>query len=233
MQTKMLTRVGEWRKKYGKPIVVDECCYEGNLPHFWGSISGKEMTYRFWRVVTCGGYCTHGETFLDDENEVLWWAKGGILKGESPKRIAFLRELVEGLPGPLEPVVNFMDGLLAMDERGIAQLEKLAGDGAFEDMPMKLGDFVKAMKRLGTEISAFRTVEFEYQGHCGKDAYLTFYDLRTCAKSELDLPEEYNYRIELIDTWEMKRTTLLEKASGKTEIRLPTREGMAVLAIRC
>jgi hypothetical protein len=26
---------------------------------------------------------------------VLWWAKGGVLKGESPARIAFLREVLE------------------------------------------------------------------------------------------------------------------------------------------
>jgi tetrahydromethanopterin S-methyltransferase subunit B len=52
---------------------------------------------------------------LNDENEVLWWAKGSILKGESPKRIAFLRKLVEELPGSLEPVDNFMDGLPARE----------------------------------------------------------------------------------------------------------------------
>lgn len=55
LQTKMLTRISEWRQKYGKPVIVDECCYEGNIRHFWGSISGKEMTNRFWRVITTGG----------------------------------------------------------------------------------------------------------------------------------------------------------------------------------
>ncbi|MDE5891692.1 MAG: DUF5605 domain-containing protein, partial [Acetatifactor sp.] len=67
---------------------------------------------------------------------------------------------------------------------------------------------------------------------CGEDAYLTFYDLRTCAEDVLELPAEHTYRVELIDTWEMKRTTLLDQASGKTHISLPAREGMAVLAVR-
>lgn len=30
------------------------------------------------------------------------WARGGVLKGESPARIAFLREILESLPGLLE-----------------------------------------------------------------------------------------------------------------------------------
>lgn len=71
-----------------------------------------------------------------------------------------------------------------------------------------------------------------YQGHCGEDAYLTFYDLRTCANDVLELPDAHTYRVELIDTWNMTRTVLVEKASGKTEIFLPGKEGMAVLAVK-
>jgi hypothetical protein len=97
---------------------------------------------------------------------------------------------------------------------------------------MDLISFARAMKGLGQELPGFLAVEFEYQGHCGKDAYLTYYHLRTCARSELNLPKEYTYRVELIDTWEMTRTTLLEKASGKTTISLPGKERMAVLATR-
>ena len=43
-----------------------------------------------------------GETYLSDD-DVLWWAKGGKLKGKSPEGIAFLREVMESLPGALEP----------------------------------------------------------------------------------------------------------------------------------
>ena len=31
---------------------------------------------------------------------MLWWSKGGTLKGESPARIAFLREIIEDVPQP-------------------------------------------------------------------------------------------------------------------------------------
>ena len=80
--------------------MVDECCYEGNIPWDRGNISGFELVHRFWTVCMQGGYCTHGETYLNEE-EVLWWSKGGKLVGESPARIGFLREILESLPGPL------------------------------------------------------------------------------------------------------------------------------------
>ena len=41
-----------------------------------------------------GGYAGHGETFMH-EKDLLWWAKGGELRGESWKRIGFLRDLLE------------------------------------------------------------------------------------------------------------------------------------------
>lgn len=91
----------KWRQQYNKPIVVDEICYEGDIDHGWGNITGEEMTKRFWDVTVRGGYCTHGETYLRDD-EILWWAKGGWLTGTSPARIAFLRKIVEEM-GPIDP----------------------------------------------------------------------------------------------------------------------------------
>lgn len=220
IQSKTLNKVSEWRRKYNKPVVIDECCYEGNIQHIWGSISGKEMTNRFWRVVTMGGYCTHGETFLDSEREILWWSKGGKLKGESPDRIAFLRKIVEELPCPIKPVESWMIKVLHLSPE-----EK-------EKYMEQANPFVSAMLQMGDELVDFTASEFVYQGHCGEDAYLTFYDLRTCAKDILELPEEHIYRVELIDTWNMTRTVLLENASGRTELSLPGREGMAVLAVK-
>ena len=48
----------------------------------------------------------------------------------------------------------------------------------------------------------------------------------------LELPEDKQYRVEWIDTWEMTRTAAAEKASGRTKIHLPGKEGIAVLATR-
>lgn len=89
-----LTRVRQWRNEYGKPVVVDECCYEGNIQFNWGNITAREMVDRFWLGMTNGGYVGHGETYVHRE-DLLWWSKGGVLHGESPERIAFLRKLLE------------------------------------------------------------------------------------------------------------------------------------------
>ncbi|MBM4030794.1 MAG: DUF5060 domain-containing protein [Planctomycetes bacterium] len=86
------------RRQYAKPVVVDECCYEGNAEHGWGNISGEEMARRFWEGVVRGGYVGHGETYVRP-NDRLWWSKGGELVGTSPARIAFMRELVEDSVG--------------------------------------------------------------------------------------------------------------------------------------
>ncbi|TVR51386.1 MAG: DUF5060 domain-containing protein [Puniceicoccaceae bacterium] len=87
-------KVAKLREQFGKPVVVDECRYEGNIEEGWGNITGRGMVERFWNAVHQGGFCGHGETYYNDE-EVLWWSKGGVLTGDSPERIAFLRSIVE------------------------------------------------------------------------------------------------------------------------------------------
>lgn len=99
----------EWREQYGKPIVIDECAYEGNIDQGWGNITGEEMTRRFWEGAVRGGYVGHGETYMDPD-DILWWAKGGELKGTSPERIGFLRRILEEAPGGrLEPLEGSWD----------------------------------------------------------------------------------------------------------------------------
>jgi hypothetical protein len=97
-----------WRDQYRKPVVVDECCYEGNIPNGWGNISAQEMVHRFWEGTVRGGYVGHGETYLHPD-EILWWSKGGVLHGQSPERIAFLHRIMQDGPerglNPVEDVV--------------------------------------------------------------------------------------------------------------------------------
>lgn len=99
-------RTRGWLEAYRKPVVFDECQYEGNIPRRWGNISAREMVRRFWLAATNGAYGGHGETYLDP-NDVLWWSKGGVLKGESPRRIAFLRKILE--QGPAEGIDPYPD----------------------------------------------------------------------------------------------------------------------------
>ena len=88
----------EYLAKIRKPVVWDEICYEGNIGVGWGNISGKELVRRFWEAFLRGGHAGHGETFLDP-NDILWWSHGGILKGESAPRLAFLKKIMEETPG--------------------------------------------------------------------------------------------------------------------------------------
>ncbi|WP_432508889.1 DUF5605 domain-containing protein [Kineococcus auxinigenes] len=113
--------VDEWRRQWGKPVVVDECAYEGDLDQGWGNISGQEMVRRFWEGAVRGGYVGHGETYYRDD-EQIWWAKGGQLTGESPERIAFLRRILEQAPdGVLDPLPSDWDVPWA----GVAQQQYL------------------------------------------------------------------------------------------------------------
>lgn len=116
--------VPEWRERYGKPVVLDEIAYEGNIPHGWGNISGQEMVRRFWEAVCRGGYPGHGETFLNTE-EVLWWSHGGKLHGESHKRFRFLLDLWRESPGNgLMPCDEFWSEVCAVPEMSLTQFAR-------------------------------------------------------------------------------------------------------------
>jgi hypothetical protein len=97
MQTSNFSKITEWFETYKKPIVIDECGYEGNIDRNWGNLTGKEMIHRFWHGFSSGAYVGHGETYIND-NEELWWSKGGELVGDSPKRIDFFKKIIEELP---------------------------------------------------------------------------------------------------------------------------------------
>lgn len=85
------------RERYRKPVIYDECCYEGNVPHGWGNISARHMVRVFWEGFVNGGHVGHSETCLHPQ-DILWWSKGGVLYGDSPDRIAFLRQIAEDGP---------------------------------------------------------------------------------------------------------------------------------------
>ncbi len=228
LQTKGLTEIPRWIREYKKPVIIDECCYEGNLPHFWGSISGLEMVRRFWRCYASGAFCTHGETFLSDD-EVLWWARGGVLKGDSPKRIAFLRQIIESLPGPLTPNEPGFPDQAALD--GLAW-EK-AMDAVPENMKTFFRLFSESIHRMDIQDRMPHLAgEHTWEARCGEDAYLTFCDLQCYREKTFRLPRDKTYRAELIDVWEMTREVVAENISGETVLKLSGRENMAVLITR-
>lgn len=103
-----------YRDAYRKPVVFDEVKYEGDIEKRWGNLSAEEMVRRFWHGTIDGTYVGHGETYKHPEDDVLWWAKGGVLRGQSPSRIAFLRKVLEDGPAEgLEPVDKWQDDHIA------------------------------------------------------------------------------------------------------------------------
>ncbi|MEV0614278.1 DUF5060 domain-containing protein [Nonomuraea sp. NPDC050404] len=88
------TPTDTWLKECPKPVVIDEISYEGNIGKRWGNVTGQELMERYWEGMTRGGYVGHGES-LAGYQERAWIGNGGGLYGESPARIAFLRQIME------------------------------------------------------------------------------------------------------------------------------------------
>ena len=165
----------EWRKRYAKPLLWDEVRYEGNLPTGWGSLKPDMMAAHFWMGGLTGGYVTHGECYRkvkDKSDDVLWWGKGGKLKGKSPPRIAFFRKIMENVP-----VIEM-----------IPKLTKLEQDKGNEGICFVLAK----------------------PGHI----YLG-YTLYKDGLIRLNLTGNADYKIELIDTWNMAIQDLGTAKPGK------------------
>lgn len=223
IQDPRVIRVPDLQKRHKKPVIFDECCYEGNIPWAWGNLSAFELMNRFWIAAVMGGYCTHGETYLSDD-EVLWWSKGGSLKGESPARIAFLRNILAELPDDLDYVNT-------VHERALEEPEFL------QSAPPDVAEGFQAIAKLLQTVPERRKIDFFDQnriamGHCGDDAYLLYLGRQCCAKWPLSLPEGIDYDIEVIDAWEMTRRAVLHSVSGTVTVPLPSKEGIAILAQR-
>ena len=107
------------REEYHKPVVLDEVGYEGNIQFGWGNLTAEEEVRRFWESALRGGYPGHGETYLNDAN-ILWWAHGGMLHGESYKRFGLLKQIVEEIPGSeIAPLNNEWDSTCAISEEDV------------------------------------------------------------------------------------------------------------------
>jgi hypothetical protein len=105
LQTSDMNGGVRFRSQYRKPVIYDECRYEGDIPLGWGNLTAREMTQRFWLGTLSGCYVGHGETYKHPQ-DILWWSKGGVLHGESPRRIAWLEDFMARAPAfhDLEPL---------------------------------------------------------------------------------------------------------------------------------
>jgi len=166
IQSSALHRSREWRAQYRKPIIYDECRYEGDIQELWGNQSALEMTMKFWQGTVAGCYVGHGETYQHPD-DIIWWSKGGVLHGESPARIAFLKEILEEAP---------MDGIEPIDE---------------------------------------------FTGGKAGEYYLCYFGTDEPTKWKIELHDYIEFKVELIDTWEMTIRKLEGIYSGSTEIQMP------------
>lgn len=180
-----LAQTRTWREQYRKPVVVDECGYEGNIPPSWGNISAEEMVHRFWEGTVNGGYVGHGETFLHPE-DILWWAKGGVLRGQSAPRLAFHRRILEDSPAA---------GLDPMD----------------------------------AVFSSWTGFPCAGQQHA---YYLAYFGRHQPAQVTVYVPEDEQYRGEVIDTWGMTVTPLEESIGHGAVVQLPGKPYQALIMRR-
>lgn len=170
----------EWREQYKKPIVIDECAYEGNINHGWGNITGEELVRRFWEGAVRGGYVGHGETYINPE-EILWWSKGGVLCGKSPDRIQFLRDLIE--EGPEEGISPISFGMYGWD------------------LPC---------------------------GGVPEKYYLFYFGFNQPTFRTFNMPEGLQFKVEVIDTWDMTINELPGTYTGAFRIELLGKQYMAI-----
>jgi hypothetical protein len=79
VQNDMPDNAPSYIRKYAKPVVFDECRYEGDIPEGWGDITAVRLVGNFWKTLVEGAFCGHGETYLTPrkssggQREVYLW----------------------------------------------------------------------------------------------------------------------------------------------------------------
>ena len=226
LQSSDAVKIPDLLKKYEKPVMYDEVGYEGNIPYNWGNLSAFEEVNRFWKIFCYGGYATHGETFMEkmDDSQVLWWSKGGTLKGESPKRIGFMKELAYSLPA----LMTFYETRQVPETQ--EELRKLVDSG---QPGISDNSVFRCMCRI-TEPEFEHMRDFMSQPvlHHGDQVFLAYLGDACTICGMMELPQTGKYRVDVIDVWEMTRKNVLEEVNGSVQVPLPGKTGMAVLAVK-
>ena len=102
-------------RKIGKPVVVDEYGYEGDIAFTWGSFSGREIVDMHWSITMAGAYGSHGESY--------YGTPSGDFVGEAPPRLGFLKQIMsEGPYAEMEPAPDIISNggalVTALAKRG-------------------------------------------------------------------------------------------------------------------
>ncbi|WP_338722018.1 DUF5060 domain-containing protein [Devosia sp. XK-2] len=200
-----------WREKYGKPVSIDECCYEGDISELWGNITPQKMVRRFWDGTVNGGYVTHGETYYND-SETLWWAKGGKLIGESVERIAFLRRILEDGPD---------EGLDPVKSTGAYRIQMAGG----LDHVVLQQLFASPQGEEGwSRVQAWWATAGQPHRY-----YLTYMGENQPRELTVAVPPDERYSATLIDTWNMTETKLSDSVQRGDVLHFEPKPYLAML----
>lgn len=214
IQRSTTANAAKWREQYGKPVSIDECCYEGDIAEQWGNISAQKLVRRFWDGIVNGGYVTHGETYYND-TETLWWSKGGKLIGESVARIAFLRRILEEGPDEgLDPVKS--TGAYRITLAGgldNVQMQQLFAPPEGEE------NWPRVMAPWATAGQPHRY-------------YLSYFGENQPREAVAAVPPDETYDATLIDTWNMTETPLAKGVVRGQVLRFEPRPYQALLLRR-
>ncbi len=208
--------VALWHAKYGKPVIVDECGYEGDLSDLWGNLSGQEMMHRVWNGVLNGGYVTHGETFRNPE-DIVFWSKGGTLRGESVARIAFLAETLKRIgAADLEPQASVQRLILLAGGPENLEMSRLQAAGVDAAAPAETRMVLPWFHTIGRP----------------HDVYLAYFGGQQPSEFVVPVPHGEEYRATLLDAWQMTRTVIAERAERGQLLQFPAKPYQAVLLER-
>lgn len=94
------------------------------------------------------------------------------------------------------------------------------------------GPITKLLKTMPeAERESHMIKEATFRGCCGEQVYLQYLARHCNGLLTWLLPEDKKYRIDVIDVWNMTRETVMTGTSGAVDVKLPGREGIAVVAV--
>lgn len=150
------------RNIYGKPVIFDEVCYEGDHEARWAQLSGEEMLERIWTGLIGGAYVTHGECFCTTPNYYTGYAflaTGGKFKGTSPARVKFTLSLLNSLSAPLRLADQSWDPYTASGGKGVYLRyfgKDMPGEWTFE-LPVRNGRFGRLQEGMKFKVDIIDT----------------------------------------------------------------------------
>lgn len=84
-----------------KPIIYHWLGSEGNVPMTGYCESLQSLVRRYWTVMMAGTYPSYHESYSNQGN---WNENGGTIVGQSSQQLFYLKQIVDGFDGGLEPM---------------------------------------------------------------------------------------------------------------------------------